>query len=349
MSSSTQWFWLAFAVLVGFLCYLLAPVLVPFTVAAILAYIADPLVDRLEAYRLSRTLSVSVVFVVLSLIATIALLLFMPLLQNQFTILANKVPVYIDWLQQTGIPWLSAKLGIDESVFNLQQLKASTQQYWKSAGGVAAKLLGAVSRSGFVLINVTANLLLIIVVTFYLLRDWDRLMARIRGLLPRRSEPVIVQLAQQSDEVLGAFLRGQLLVMLVLAVVYSAGLMMMGLDLALLIGMMAGLVSFVPYLGFIIGIVAAGIAALFQFQEFMPLLYVAIVFGVGQMLEGMLLTPLLVGDRIGLHPVAVIFAVLAGGQLFGFVGVLLALPVAAVIVVLLRYLNTQYKSSALYE
>lgn len=349
MSSSRQWFWLALVVIAGFLCYLLAPVLVPFAIAAILAYVADPLVDRLEARHLSRTLSVSIVFIVLSLIAIIALLFFIPLLQNQVTVLANKVPVYIDWLQNTGIPWLTAKLGIDDSVFNLQQLKESTQQYWKTAGGVATKLLGAVSHSGFVLMNIVANLLLIVVVTFYLLRDWDILMERIRGLLPRRSEPVIVQLAQQSDEVLGAFLRGQVLVMLALSIVYSAGLMMMGLDLALLIGMMAGLVSFVPYLGFIIGIVAAGIAALFQFQELMPLLYVAIVFGIGQMLEGMLLTPLLVGDRIGLHPVAVIFAVLAGGQLFGFVGVLLALPVAAVIVVVLRYLNTQYKSSALYE
>jgi predicted PurR-regulated permease PerM len=196
---------------------------------------------------------------------------------------------------------------------------------------------------------VTASFLLIIVVTFYLLRDWDVLVGRVRELLPRKTEPVIVQLAQQSDEVLGAFLRGQLLVMLSLAIVYTSGLMIIGLDLALLIGMMAGLVSFVPYLGFIVGIAAAIIAALFQFQEIMPLLYIAIVFGIGQMLEGMLLTPLLVGDRIGLHPVVVIFAVLAGGQLFGFVGVLLALPVAAVIAVVLRYLHAEYKKSALYE
>jgi predicted PurR-regulated permease PerM len=310
---------------------------------------ADPLADRLEARGLSRTLAVSLVFTILSLLALIALLLFIPLLENQIRILAQKIPFYIDWLQQTAIPWLSHKLGLDESIFKLEQLKTSVQQYWKTAGGVAARLLGAVSRSGFVLINVIANLLLIIVVSFYLLRDWDVLMSRIRELLPRRSEAVIVKLAQQSDEVLGAFLRGQLLVMLALAFIYSAGLMMMGLDLALLIGMLAGLVSFVPYLGFIVGILAACVAALFQFQELLPLLYVAIVFGVGQMLEGMVLTPLLVGDRIGLHPVAVIFSVLAGGQLFGFVGVLLALPVAAVIAVLLRYLHTQYKSSALYE
>lgn len=349
MTASSKWFWLAFAIVSGFLCYILAPVLTPFVTAAILAYIADPLVDRLEARKLSRTLSVTIVFVVLSLLAIVALIMFIPLLENQVTILAKKVPVYIDWIQQNAIPWLSQKLGMDETGLSLEQLKASSQDYWKTAGGIAAKIVATISRSGFALINVIANLLLIIVVTFYLLRDWDYLVERVHELLPRKSEPVISLLAKQSDEVLGAFLRGQLLVMLALAIVYTTGLMIIGLDLGLLIGMIAGLVSFVPYLGFIVGIVAALLAALFQFQELMPLLYVAIVFGIGQMLEGMLLTPLLVGDRIGLHPVAVIFAVLAGGQLFGFVGVLLALPVAAIIAVVLRYLHTEYKNSALYE
>ena len=349
MTVSSKWFWLAFAVITGFLCYLLAPVLTPFVTAAILAYIADPLVDRLEARKLSRTLSVTIVFFLLSLIALVGLLMLIPLMESQITILANKLPVYIDWLQKNAIPWLSDKLGIDPSALSLTQLKSSAREYWQSAGGIATKVIATVSRSGFAIINVVANLLLIFVVTFYLLRDWDYLVARVHELLPRKSEPVISQLAKESDEVLGAFLRGQLSVMLALAVVYSAGLMIIGLDLGLLIGMVSGLVSFVPYLGFIIGIIAAILAALFQFQELMPLLYVVIVFGIGQMLEGMLLTPLLVGDRIGLHPVAVIFAVLAGGQLFGFVGVLLALPVAAVIAVVLRYLNGEYKKSALYD
>lgn len=349
MTTSTKWFWLAFTVVVGFLCYVLAPVLTPFVTAAILAYIADPLVDRLEARKLSRTLSVSIVFVLLTLLAIVALLLLIPLLESQVSILAKKVPVYIDWLQQNAVPWLREKLGMNDSSLSLQQLKASSQDYWKTAGGIAAKIFSTISRSGFALINVIANLLLIIVVTFYLLRDWDYLVERVHELLPRNSEPVISQLAKQSDEVLGAFLRGQLLVMLALAIVYSTGLMIIGLDLGLLIGTISGLVSFVPYLGFIVGIVAAMLAAVFQFQELVPLIYVAIVFGVGQMLEGMLLTPLLVGDRIGLHPVAVIFAVLAGGQLFGFVGVLLALPVAAVIAVVLRYLHGEYKKSALYS
>ena len=191
--------------------------------------------------------------------------------------------------------------------------------------------------------------MLVPVVCFYLLRDWDLIMAKLRTLLPRRREDTVMALMRECHEVIGAFLRGQLLVMLALAVVYSAGLMLVGVELGLLIGVLAGLASIVPYMGFVVGIGAAVIAVLFQFGlELYPLLGVAAVFTVGQMMEGMLLTPLLVGDRIGLHPVAVIFAVLAGGQLFGFTGVLLALPVAAVIMVLLRHVHDLYKLSDLY-
>jgi predicted PurR-regulated permease PerM len=199
-----------------------------------------------------------------------------------------------------------------------------------------------------VLLAWLANLVLIPVVTFYLLRDWHIVIERVHELLPRRSEPHIVRLASEADTMLGAFLRGQLSVMTALAVVYSLGLWIVGLDLALLIGLIAGLVSFVPYLGFITGIALAGIAAYLQFQELLPLVWVALVFGIGQMLEGMLLTPWLVGDKIGLHPVAVIFAIMAGGQLFGFVGVLLALPVAAVLMVILREARRRYIDSTLY-
>ena len=193
-----------------------------------------------------------------------------------------------------------------------------------------------------------ANLILVPVVTFYLLRDWDVMMAKVNRLLPRNIEPKVSLWASECDEVLGAFMKGQLLVMFALGVIYAIGLWLVGLDLALLVGMIAGLASIVPYMGFIIGIVVAGVAAFIQFQDPVVLAYVGAVFMVGQMLEGMLLTPLLVGDRIGLHPVAVIFAIMAGGQLFGFVGILLALPVAAVIMVLLRHLHERYKSSSLY-
>ena len=181
------------------------------------------------------------------------------------------------------------------------------------------------------------------------MRDWDSLMARLVALVPRDMEREVRRLAGECDEVLSAFLRGQMLIMVILGLVYAIGLFFVGLDLAFLIGMIAGLASIVPYLGFIVGFGAAAVAALFQFGDPLMLVWVLAVFGVGQALEGMVLTPLLVGDRIGLHPVAVIFAILAGGQLFGFVGILLALPVAAVVMVFVRHLHGRYLASEYYD
>lgn len=348
MTVNDRWFWLLAVVTAGVLIYLLAPVLTPFMVSAILAYIGDPLVDRLETYKLPRTLAVVIVFVVLTLLAVVTLLILVPMLQNQLVVLGKKIPGYIEVIQSQFIPWLNAHFDTGMQL-DMETIKTSLQAHWKEAGSIAGTAVSYITRSGALLAAWLANLVLIPVVTFYLLRDWDIMVARIREMLPRKTEPTLSQLARSSDEVLGAFLRGQLLVMLALSLVYSIGLWLTGLDLALLIGMLSGLVSFVPYLGFIVGILVAGIASLLQFHDVTHLIYVAIVFGIGQALEGMLLTPLLVGDRIGLHPVAVIFAVLAGGQLFGFLGVLLALPAAAVIAVILRYMHERYKESALYS
>ena len=348
MIESSKGIWLAALVIVSVLIYLLAPILMPFISAAILAYIADPLVDKLEK-KVSRSIAVSIVFFVLSIFALILMIIILPLIEKQIVVLAVKLPLYIDRAQNFLIPLLNDRFGIDIGSIDFNTLKSSLSAYWKTAGGVAANVLASISHSGVVLVGWVANFLLMLVVTFYLLRDWDILVVKIHALIPRKNEKTISTLAKESDEVLGAFFRGQMLVMFVLSLVYTVGLMIVGLDTALLIGAMSGLVSFVPYLGFIVGIVVASIAALMQFQDITVLLYVAIVFMVGQMLEGMLLTPLLVGDKIGLHPVAVIFAVLAGGQLFGFVGVLLALPVAAVIAVVLRHVHERYKLSELYD
>jgi len=348
MIESSKGIWLAIFVVVSILIYLLAPILMPFISAAVLAYIADPLVDKLEK-KMSRSIAVSVVFFVLSLSAILVLLIILPLVEKQIVVLAEKLPLYIDRAQNYLLPLLKDKFDFDVARFDLNMLKQSFSEYWKAAGGIAANVISSISHSGIVLVGWIANFLLMLVVTFYLLRDWDILVAKVHALIPRNNEKVIVVIAKESDEVIGAFFRGQMLVMLALSVVYTVGLMIVGLDTALLIGVLSGVVSFVPYLGFIVGIAIASIAALMQFQEAMPLLYVAIVFLTGQMLEGMLLTPLLVGDKIGLHPVAVIFAVLAGGQLFGFVGILLALPVAAVIAVVLRHAHKSYTQSELYE
>lgn len=347
MLEGNKGLWLAIFVVIGVLIYLLAPILMPFISAAILAYIADPLVDKLEV-KMPRTLAVSIVFLSLSLLALLLVLIILPLVERQIVVLAEKLPLYIDRAQNYVFPILKERLGIDVSHLDMNMLKQSLNDYWKTAGGIAANIISSVSRSGLILVGWVANFLLMLVVTFYLLRDWDILVAKIHALLPRRKEQTIVTIVKESDEVLGAFFRGQMLVMIVLSAVYTIGLMLVGIDTALLIGGISGMVSFVPYLGFIVGIVIASVAALMQFQEIMPVIYVGVVFLVGQLLEGMLLTPLLVGDKIGLHPVAVIFAVLAGGQLFGFVGILLALPVAAVIAVVLRHMHEQYKQSGLY-
>lgn len=348
MTESQKWLVLAGVLVTGFLVYLLGPVLTPFLVATLLSYLGDPLVDRMENRGLPRTAAVAIVFVLLLIVLVLILLLLIPAIGHQFQVLAVKVPVYLDWLQKNAGPWFQQTFGIDLPGLDWSTLKSALHEHWAKFGGVASNVVAWLSRSGLAMVALVANLVLIPVVTFYLLRDWDILVERIHGLLPRKWEPTVVKLSKQSDEVLGAFLRGQLLVMLGLAFVYTVGLWIVGLELALIIGLIAGLVSFVPYLGFILGILMASIAAIMQFHDITYLLWVAIVFGVGQALEGMVLTPLLVGDKIGLHPVAVIFAVMAGGQLFGFVGVLLALPVAAVVMVVLRHLQQVYQQSDLY-
>jgi predicted PurR-regulated permease PerM len=305
-------------------------------------------VDWLERKKLSRTMAVIVVFVVILLVVMSLPLVLLPLVEQQVSALVANIPKYIDWIQTTVVPFLSQKLNVEASFFDTDTIKKSITTHWRDVGGIAGYVINTVTTSGFALLALLANLVLVPVVTFYLLRDWDELVEKIHHLLPRKQEPVISMLARESDLVLGQFLRGQLTVMVALGAVYTLGLWIVGLDLALLVGMIAGLVSFVPYLGFIVGILLAGIAAIMQFGDAMHLVYVAIVFGVGQSLEGMVLTPLLVGDKIGLHPVAVIFAIMAGGQLFGFVGILIALPVAAVAVVILRYIYGVYTESELY-
>ncbi|WP_183410952.1 AI-2E family transporter [Litorivivens lipolytica] len=327
------------------LIHLLQPILAPFLVGALLAYLGDPLVDRLEDRGLGRTTSVCLVFLGLTLLAVIALLIALPLLIDQFQLLSVRLQSLVQWLQGNVLPELKARLGDSAS---LSQAGQALGKNIGTAGDVIMRLWSRITGSSLAILGWISTLVLIPVVTFYLLRDWDILVAKIRDLLPRRIEGRASLIAKECDEILGAFIRGQLLVMTALAVIYTLGLWAVGLELALVLGLVAGLASIVPYMGFVVGIVAAVIAAWFQFQDIWVLVQVGVVFGVGQMLEGMVLTPLLVGDRIGLHPVAVIFALLAGGQLFGFVGVLLGLPAAAVIMVMLRHVHSSYLGSDFY-
>lgn len=348
MTDTHKWQLLALTVLLGALLYLLAPVLTPFAAAALFAYLGDPLVDRLEARRLSRSAAVSIVFLLMTLVVVGAVLLLIPMLRNQAAAFGDKLPVFAEWVQNTALPWVETQTGFGLDHLKTENLVALAKDYWQEAGTAAGQVFAHLSRSSLAVLGFLANLALIPVVTFYLLRDWDVLMGRVRELLPRSVEPTVVKLAGEADAVLGSFLRGQLSVMLSLGAIYSIGLWLVGVDLALLIGMLAGLVSFVPYLGMIIGLGAALIATLVQHGDLFHIVLVCAVFGAGQMIESFLLTPWLVGDKIGMHPVAVIFAIMAGGQLFGFLGVLLALPVAAVVMVVLRWLHARYTESSLY-
>jgi len=347
--TSRRWQWLVIAVVVGFVVWLLSPVLMPFAIAGMLAYLCDPLADRLEAWKLNRTLAVSIVFAFMVLVVVGILLLLIPLIQRQVVHLIESLPSYVAWVKQVAMPWIEVHLHLAPGSFDTDRIMAALRSHIGSVSTIVATTLAKVSKSGFGIVLWLTNLVLIPVVTFYLLRDWDRLMAQIDGLLPRRQRPTIVRLARESNQVLGAFVRGQLLVMVALGIIYGVGLTLIGLNVGPLIGMVAGLLSFVPYLGFITGLVAAVIAVLVEFGDWFHLGLLAIVFAIGQAMEGYVLTPKLVGDKIGLHPVAVIFAVLAGGQLFGFLGVLLALPAAAVIMVLVRYGYKRYQDSDLYD
>ncbi|MGH8212903.1 MAG: AI-2E family transporter [Rhodanobacteraceae bacterium] len=344
-----RWQWLAIALVIGWLLWLLRPVLTPFVIAAMLAYLGDPLADRLERLRCNRTLATSIVFFVIVLVLAGALVLLIPLIQRQVVHLVSAMPGYGAWIQNVMLPWLQQHLDLSPSTFNVESIVANIRSHIGTVGNVAAVALGYVTRSSLTIIGWVTSLVLIPVVTFYLLRDWDVMVAKIDELLPRNVEPTIRRLARESDSVLGAFVRGQLLVMIALGVFYGVALWAIGLDVGPLIGMVAGLVSFVPYLGFITGLLASLVAALVQYHDWQHFALVLLVFGIGQVLEGYVLVPRLVGGKIGLHPVAVIFAVLAFGQLFGFLGVLLALPISSVLVVLLRYAHERYTASALYD
>jgi len=348
MAAWNKFFILFFVVVLGFILYWLAPILTPFLIGGLLAYLANPLVKQLMRLKLPRLLSVIIVFLILFAVMTLFVLLLIPLIQDQVLTLTVVIPNAIAWLQKTVLPWVQQYIG-NQELINVNGLKQSLAENWMKAGGVLTWAFKTALHSGKEILVCLANLIIVPVVTFYLLRDWDSLVKGAHDLLPRTIAPTVARLVKEGNEVLSAFFRGQLLVMLSLSIIYSIGLTVIGLQIGLLIGLLAGILSIVPYLGLIVGLLSGGIAAYLQFGTLSSVLLVLLVFVIGQTLESTLLTPNLVGNRIGLHPVAVIFAVLTGGALFGFFGVLLALPTAAVIMVWIRFLNQQYRKSSFYR
>lgn len=340
MNASLRTNWLIAIALVGWLLYMLAPVLTPFVAAALLAYIGDPLADRLQKLKLPRTLAVVAVFLLTFLLIGLLVLLVGPLIRTQVGALFDALPEIIRQFEQVWLPNIAELLNLE--IGDDVGIGAFVARYGDMAGSWGTKMLVSVSQSGGAVAAAVLSLFLVPILTFYLLRDWDLIIVHLGALIPSAQHETVVGLAKETDEVLGAFLRGQLLVMLALSIIYSIGLGIVGLKFAVAIGVVSGLVSFVPYLGFVFGIVLASLTVVLEPDPLWPLVGVVATFSIAQALEGSLLTPKLVGDRIGLHPVLIIFAVAAGGQLFGFFGILLALPAAAVLSVLVRFAFHRY-------
>lgn len=347
--------WAAVALLLVLALWLLGPVLTPFVVAAVLAYVLTPLVDRLDALgrgRMPRVLAVLIVELLFILAVLGLVLLLVPVLTREWPLLREQVPQLLDRLN-AGVQPLLADLGL-KLAFDTASLKPALMKYLNANMEEAlGSLLASLKIGGSVALTVLGNLILIPVALFYLLLDWKQLVRRLLELVPQRLRGSYDSFVAEADEVLGQYLRGQMLVMLILAVYYSVMLSFFGLDLALPIGVFTGLAIFVPYVGFGVGLVLAVLAGLLEFSGDGGLtrvaLMVGVVYGLGQLLESFYLTPRLLGERIGLHPLAVIFALLAFGQIFGFVGILVALPVSAVLLVAARRLRQRYLASSVYR
>ena len=340
MNSDLRLNWLVAIALTGWLFYLLAPVLTPFIAAALLAYIGDPLADRLQRLKMPRTLAVVAVFLLTFVVLGLLVILVGPLIRTQVAALLEALPGIVQQVERVWLPSLMDMLNIEAA--DDIGIGAFLARYSDMAGSWGAAVLLSVTKSGGALAAAVLSLFLIPILTFYLLRDWDSIMAHLSALIPARQRSIVVTLARETDEVLGAFLRGQLLVMLALAVIYATGLSIVGLQFAIAIGVVSGLVSFIPYLGFVFGIVLAALTVALEPNPLWLMGGVIATFTIAQLIEGSLLTPKLVGDRIGLHPVIIIFAIAAGGQLFGFFGILLALPAAAALSVLVRFTYNRY-------
>jgi predicted PurR-regulated permease PerM len=350
--TSRRIFILAAIAFILWVLYLLKPVVLPFIGAFLIAYLFSPLVDKLHRIGLPRWLAISVVFVGIGVVLTWAMWYLVPLVWKQLMYAKTSIPAGIHWVNYTFLPWLSNTFNLMPMEIDTEQMSSAIMDYIQtnySADSIQALVL-KVAQSGLNFIQIGGTIILIPIIAFYFLLDWDRMLDSLRRLIPRPYEKTTLNIVGECHSVLGAFVKGQFLVMLLLGVVYAVGLQMIGLEVGLIIGMIAGLSSIIPYLGFAVGIIAAVIATLFQFGlDWTHLALVGVVFMVGQMVEGYILQPFLLGDKIGLSPVAVVFAVLAGAQLAGFLGMLIALPVAAIIVVLLRHARECYENSHIYR
>jgi predicted PurR-regulated permease PerM len=351
-TATGRWiFWVAAAAVFLLLMWLLNDILLPFVVGMVVAYFLDPVVVRLQRARLSRTMATTLVTIVAVLVAVGVVMAILPPLFGQIQSLITKAPEYIVKAAGRIQPLLEPlrdRLGLDPT--SIHDLQSEATQWAGKGLAVAGGIAGALAERGVAIINLLGLLFITPVVTFYMLRDWEKLVAAIDNSLPLEHAETIRKLTAEANAAIAGFVRGQALVCLALGTFYGIGLTLVGLQFGLVIGLVAGAISFIPFVGtFVGGVMALGMA-LAQFPpDWIGVVKVAAVFVVGQMLEGNFLSPKLVGDRVGLHPVWIMFALLAGGSLFGFTGVLIAVPVAAILGVVVRHFIARYRESALYR
>ncbi|MEG0341180.1 AI-2E family transporter [Acinetobacter sp. 1207_04] len=344
-------FILAGIALLLWVLYLLKPVVVPFVAAFLIAYLFSPIVEKLDRF-LPRWLAISTVFIGIGVVITWAMWFLVPLVWKQLMYARDSIPAGIHWVNSTLLPWVSQTFNVEHMEIDTDQMSKVIMDYVQTNYSVDSvqSLALKIAQSGLSFIQLGGIVVLIPVIAFYFMLDWNRMLQSMKGLIPRQYKQSTLKIVSECHSVLGAFVKGQFLVMILLGIIYAVGLQLIGLEVGLIIGMVAGLCSIIPYLGFGVGIVAAVIACFFQFgMDPKHLLMVLAVFGVGQLVEGYILQPFLLGDKIGLSPVAVVFAVLAGAQLGGFVGMLIALPVAAVIVVLLKHVREYYEKTPFFQ
>lgn len=341
------WFFVL-AGLLGFV-WVLNDMLTPFVLGFVIAYLTGPLVVRLHRLGVSRTLAVSFVLSSFVFAIVFAVLASFPVLQSQGALFVEAVPSYIAQLREWAMPLMEKLSGYVSSDALSPAVKENAGQYAGKALSWISGVLTNIWSGGMAVFDVLSLIIVTPVVSFYLLRDWDRIVAKIDGWLPREHAKTVHRLFGEMDASISGFMRGQAMVCLCLGTIYGTALEVAGVNFGFLIGAVAGVLSFIPYVGSIVGFITAVLVAWFQFKTLMMLMVVCGIFGVGQLIEGNVLTPKLVGDKVRLHPLWIIFALMAGGSLFGFVGIMIGVPVAAVIGVMVRFGLERYLESPFYK
>jgi predicted PurR-regulated permease PerM len=349
-SDSKNYFYIIGIIAICIILYATRQILAPFVVAFIIAYALDPLVDKLEEWKLPRTMAIVFFILFILIILTLTGMIAFPAIKLQVERLAGDMPDYTVTIQQWFSPIFENVIKEDPA-----RIKEVISNLMEKLGNIPPKLLASTSSllwSGFSgmlnFIITMINLVIIPISCFYFLKDIDTIKEKIKALIPTRYKETVFDLTQETNEVLGAFIRGQLTVAIILAVFYSVGLSIIGTPMSIVIGIVAGLANIVPYLGLLVGLIPAILLTVLQFHGVAHLLGVLLVFGIAQAMEGMVITPRIVGDKIGLHPVVIMLAILAGGRFFGFIGILLAVPVAAVLNVFLKRGIERYKESTIF-